>query len=296
MFRLIYRQRRRLLFGGFFGTLGMMMMAVHLNGGMASYPFEEWIFVAAFIVVSLIVALVIMCTAALLILVLPNWRLLIELFTINIFAYATIRIAVPGVFDIPYLGAILPFALYMMLFSLIYGEFSDRFRLFVDHREVRRFKSPRTAEALWAELVPDAGSLEEHWDILLRDLEPEEDDPDSLQAKYTHGGSLFELQTMTFLEKQEPTHAKYHHFGEVDPKNRSLVEGTYEIQISPLEDEEGCLVTLISHRNSMLLRTALMNWFDDELGDRTDHLRAQHFDRRDWSMTGRYRRKVLKFA
>jgi len=296
MFKFIYRQRRRLLFCTFFGTLGLMLMV--LDYGLGSVYFNEmpWIVVLTLAITASIVALLITVVGALFILLLPNWRLVLELLSFNAFVCAIGAILVPWIFDLSYIGGVMPFIVYLVIFSLVYGEFSDRFRLFVDHREVRRFKSPKSAEFLWAELVPDAKNLAEHWDKLLHDLSPEDDDPDSLQAKYTHGGALYELQTMTFLEKQEPTMAKYHHLGEVDPKNRSLVEGTYEIQISPNERSEGCVVTLISHQNSMLLRTALLNWFDDELGDRTDHLRARHWGRRDWSLTGRYRRRVMKFA
>lgn len=100
---------------------------------------------------------------------------------------------------------------------------------------------------------------------------------------------------MTFLDKEAPRHALYHHVGEVDPKNRSLVEGICTVQIDPLQTG-GSRVTLSLSRNLMLHRQALAIWFDDHLGDQTDHLRARHHGKRDWSFTGRYRRKVGQFA
>ena len=296
MFRFIYRQRRRLMFSSFFCTLGLMLLVGADDGGFSIFKDVLWVYVATIAITTLIVAFCILAVVALFIVVLPGWRTMVEVMSIVLFTQMIVAVAAPWIIDIPYIGSFTPFIITMMIFSMTYGEFSDRFRMNVDHPETRKFYSPKAAEDLWSELVPEADTLSDHWDTLLCDLEPDDEDPDSYQAKYTHGGSLYELQTMTYLEKNAPYSAKYHHLGDVNPKNRSLVEGTYEIHIAPKVGKDGCTVTLTSRHNAVLLRTALLRWLDDDLGDRTAHLRAKHKGRRDWSMTGRYRRKVGEFA
>lgn len=46
----------------------------------------------------------------------------------------------------------------------------------------------------------------------------------------------------------------------------------------------------------MLPRLAIQMWLDDTLGDTCDRLRAQQAGRSDWSLSGRYRRRVAKLA
>ncbi|MEW9918639.1 hypothetical protein AB2B41_03420 [Marimonas sp. MJW-29] len=295
MFRLIYRQRRRLLFGTFFVTMALILMALDFGGAEIIGPYPTWIMLTAVGLTSLLVALGVLLTGILIILLMPNWRSMIELFALIFFVNAVLGILAPSVYDIPYFGGFMPLFLTIAIFSLVYGEALDRFRLWVDYDATRSFVSPKAPEELWAELVPCEAPVEGHWDSLLYRLEPDPEDADTLQAQYTHGGSCYEHQTMTFLEKEAPHIARYHHVGEVDPKNRSLVEGIYEVRITPREGG-GSTVTFLTRRNLMLHRQALAMWFDDHLGDQADHLRARHMGRADWSQTGRYRRKVGQFA
>lgn len=296
MFGFLYRQRRRLLFTAFFGTLGLMTLVADFANGFNNLPYSPIIIALTVALTSIAVALGILAVGSVAILLFPSWRQLLEMTAFNMFIFAVLKVSLPGLFDIPILGTFMPFILWMFLYAVVYGELLDRFRVWLDHLETRHFFSEKPAQQLWKELVPGAGSVSDHWDALLYELEQDLDDPDSYDVKYTHGASLYELQTMTFLEINAPHHAKYYHVGQVDPKNRNLVEGTYEICISPRAGTMGCDVTLRSQMNAMLPRQALCAWFDDALGDRTDHLRARDRGRRDWSITGLYRRKVLKYA
>ena len=296
MFRYLYRQRRRLLFTAFFGTLAVMTLALSRAGGLTEMTASPWVLAIAIIAISLALAVSIIAAGAVALLLVPSWRQLLEMTAFNVFIYSVLSALVPSLFDVPFLGTILPFVLWMTLYAMIYGELLDRFRIWLDHFETRSFFSEKPAEQLWKELVPGAGSVADHWDALLHELEQDLDDPDSYDVKYTHGASLYEHQTMTFLETDAPTYAKYYHVGQVDPSNQSLVEGTYEIRITPREGTMGCEVVLSSRMNAMLPRVALGAWFDDALGDRTDHLRARDTGKRDWSMTGLYRRRVMKYA
>ncbi|MFC6584351.1 hypothetical protein [Sulfitobacter aestuariivivens] len=51
-----------------------------------------------------------------------------------------------------------------------------------------------------------------------------------------------------------------------------------------------------THRNALLPREGFAMWFDDALGDQTDLMRAQELGKRDWSMSGIFRRKVRRYV
>lgn len=295
MLRLLWRQRRRLVVSSFFVSLGLMMMA-HARGAFAGIGQPWFIYAATLLLTGLVVAICVALIGAVVLILLPRWRTMLELIGIVVFLNGALDRFWPAVYDIPYIGAFLPFLTTMACFAVIYGEVLDRFRVRLDHRTCRHVNSPLDAETLWRQLVPGAADVAQHWDPLLYALDPVDDDPDSLEATYTHGASLYQLQTMTFVDKSPPYHAKYYHVGQVNPKNRSLVEGTFEITITPRKDQSGCRISLCSNVTAALPRIALAQWFDDDLGDRADFLLAQQTGRRDWSMSGLYRRKVMQFA
>ncbi|MEQ6247820.1 hypothetical protein ABMC89_02895 [Sulfitobacter sp. HNIBRBA3233] len=296
MFRLLWRQRRCLLFGGFFASLALMMMVLDRFGIAALGPLPPVILSLSLLLTTLIVAAGVMALGAVVVIVLPRWRSLLELGALAFFVTAALQVLVPALYEIPYIGGFVPFILTLVLVALIYGEALDRFRLPLDNRSCRSIVSPLDPQSLWETLVPGAAPVSAHWDPLLHDITPIDGDPDRFEATYTHGGSLYEHRTITFLDRNAPFHAKYDHVGRVNPKSRSLVEGTYEITITPLGDRPGCRVTLCARMTEALPRVAIARWFDDELGDRADYLRARQRGKRDWSMAGLYRCKVAQFA
>ncbi len=284
MLRLIYRQRRRLLFTSFFTTLALMMNVMRFHWTPDSLVGPAWITGLALFLTALIVAVGVFACGAVLVLIIPKWRTMLELLALIFFTNTALGLLFPSLFQLPYIGPFLPMVVCFGILGVLYGEVLDRFRIWVDHRSRRSFVSPKSASELWSELVPGEAAIEAHWDSLLCELDQDPDDPDTFEARYALGASVFEHQTMTILERDEPHHAKYHHVGEVNPKNRSLVEGTFEIWIEP-QDKGGCKVTLEARRNLLLLRIALLMWFDDNIGDQTDHLRARHWA----AATGPYR-------
>lgn len=182
MFRLIYRQRRRLLFGRLFATLALMLMALDMGGAEIIAGFPAWIALTALTLTTLKVALCVLAIATLVILLMPNWRIIVELFAIVSFLNAVLGILFPAVYAIPYIGAFTPVFLTIATFSIIYGETLDRWRLWIDYDAQRSFVSPKTPDALWAELVPGEAPTRDHWDSLLYTLEPDPEDPDSYIA------------------------------------------------------------------------------------------------------------------
>ena len=80
-------------------------------------------------------------------------------------------------------------------------------------------------------------------------------------------------------------------------RRRLLFAGFFgRLGLASRPDEQSNNVTLASCTSLMRVRTALMQWFDDSIGDKADFLRARHHGWRDWSVTGRFRRRVRKFT
>ncbi len=296
MFHLIYRQRRRILFSGILIATGMMSMAIGMSEASILWQeFETWIVVTALGLTSLVVLLLTLLAIAAMIVLLPRWRLIWEQVGLLLVLHAGLLAAFPWLGDLGVLSAFLPFFIIVAVGSVLYGPALDRFRLWVDHCERRSFRSVRTPEELWDNLIPNGDRIGTHWDPLLYRMEPIADEDDAFEVEYQLGHSVYEHQTITFLEKDYPRHFRYHHQGEVDPKNRSLVEGTYDVRIDP-DEAGGTRVTITHCNNALLPRIGIMRWFDDELGSRVDYIRAKEAGRRDWSMAGLVRREIIALS
>ncbi len=100
---------------------------------------------------------------------------------------------------------------------------------------------------------------------------------------------------MTFLERDFPHRFRSHYQGEINPKDRSLVEGTHDLTTAP-EDGGGALVSVAPHRTAMLPRLGLLTSFDDDLGRRVDFIRAADTVAPDWPAAGFIRRSILALA
>ncbi|WP_370401251.1 hypothetical protein [Sulfitobacter sp. JB4-11] len=296
MLRHIFRQRRRLLFGCLFFWLTLAPTLVRdLSAEAWNQTGPAWILPVTLFLTFVIVTACFFVVVGLFVLLLPKLRILVETVFVIIFLNTVLPGLLPGLYASPLMSGVLQMACAIGVFILFYGEFMDRFRFWLDHTSERHFISPKSAEELWAELVPGASPVQGHWDSRLHAVLPVDGEPDAFEVQYSHGASLYEHQTMTFLERDAPLHARYHHVGEVDPRNRSLLEGTFSIRITPLESG-GCRVTLIATRQLLLLRAALLMWFDDHLGDQADHLYARHRGYRDWTTTGTAMRSAGKLA
>lgn len=294
MLRFIYRQKRRTLFGAFFVALTVLVFIFDNWGSISTGPFGGFGWLVA-LLTALVVAIIAVIFFSLFILVFPNWRQLIELFSFIVFIEIILGVAIPGIYSDYWFSPILMFATFMGIYSITYGTALDRFPMWVAWETSRSFKSPKTAQEIWCELLPGKGPLEQHWDTSLHDISADPDDPDTFELRYTHGHSLYEQMTITYLEEDPFSHCKYYFAGDVDPKNSNLVDGTFQIDIAPL-DNGGCKVTLTQSRKSLLPRLGLALWFDDYTGGEADFLYAKHNGKRDWSLPGKYRRKVRQLA
>ncbi len=197
MFRLIYRQRRRILFSGILIATGMMSMAIGMSEASILWQeFETWIVVTALGLTSLVVLLLTLLTIAALIVLLPRWRLIWEQVGLLLVLHAGLLAAFPWLGDLGVLSAFLPFFIIVAVGSVLYGPALDRFRLWVDHCERRSFRSARTPEELWDNLIPNGDRIGTHWDPLLYRMEPIADEDDAFEVEYQLGHSVYEHQTI----------------------------------------------------------------------------------------------------
>lgn len=296
MLRYILRQRRRLAFAGFFMALAITVGATQLGiaKGFGDGYYGMLFIVTAAIIIGLGTALVLLVALP----ILPDWRHLGELIAVMLFIEMSLAIPFPdyfGAYAPSALSGVLWFAVFVIVYSLTYGTWLDRFPMWLGWNSKRSVVLPQTAAELWPMLMPGFGTVEQHWDRLLADCEPIPDEENSFDLQYAHGHGLFTHVTIHYLEVEPNMRAKYYFQGEVDEANKSLSEGTYEVV---LEDQEkgGCKVTIKETRSALLPRFGLNLWFDDYLGDYTDHLRAAMTGKRDWSLAGRYRRKAVSLS
>lgn len=298
MFRYVYRQRRRLLFGCFFFLLTAMTQFIQADtlpydafGG----PVQFWVL---FIIAGIILGLAFLAAAALLITLMPRWRQLVELATFMAFIETAVIPShkIAALLGLPDAASIVIwFAVFATLFSVTYGVALDRFHIALDGRSTRRFRSKLPPDELWPAFATLDGGTEAHWDPLLHQIDPDEDDADTFDALYTLGPSVYLHQTHTVLEHEAPHHYRYHFFGEASPSNRSLTEGVFDVRIEP-DAKGGSRIEVTEERISMLPRDAVAMWFDDLLGDALDGFSARRRGKRDWSITGLAQRKILSLS
>jgi len=300
MFRLIYRQRRRLLFGAFFFTIAIAMR-VHESylGAYQAAPFDitptHWIAIAK---VAGGAFAVIFGSAIALILVLPRWRVLVDQVALLVFLNYSL-----GLKELPakWFGFgeasewLVLFALMVMIQGLTYGMWLDRFRVRFAMFSTRRARFDLTPEELWPMIALKGGEPARHWEPILHDVVADADDPNTLIVRYNLGPAVFLEQIQVVTASEPPVRYAYRFSGPAGGRNRALTTGTWEARIEP-DGQGGSLVTTVSRFDSLLPRTALLLWFDDIDGDFLDGGRARFSGRRDWSISGLVQRKILELS
>ena len=297
MFRLIYRQRRRLAFGTFLITLALFMFLMDaLNIGELYFTENDptWLLVATLSITLFVCGLVALVVFCAWLVIFPNWRFMIEQFSLVLFIFQAFDALWPAHSYVPYIGDFIPIIAFFVIFMNAYGTALDRFPIALGMTTTRKYKSSKSAETLWGELVPLPDNKADHWDSLLSDIEA---DPATGQQKvtYNHGASIYQFQRQSFTELEAPHRATYRFDGDVSDANKPIIGGTYEVLIDPIEGK-GAKVTLRESHDALLPRVAIQAWFDDSLGDVTDTLRAREKGKSGWSLTDRYRRKVASLS
>ena len=297
MLRRIYRQRRRLLGGAFFIALATFA-TLSRHADLIAFPAMPWLAPATLVIASLACGLIYALVAAVVVVVLPDWRGVIDMLAITFFADAMLAFALPDYFGIDSSndwGTLTWVALYMLIWTVLFGRALDRFRFWLGYKAIRSFVSPLPADDIWNRHVLGQGPVGEYYEPLLVEAVTDPDDASSFEVTYRHGGAIFEHQTITYTQLVPGQMARSYFQGEVDPSNRSITEGVWELRLEPAK-KGGTKVTISEHRPSMLPRDALALWLDDYLGDSADRQRARDHGASDWSLSGRYRRIALKYA
>ncbi|WP_299144825.1 hypothetical protein [uncultured Tateyamaria sp.] len=297
MFRLIYRQRRRHLFAGFFAILSCVSFLLQ-PGTLPYFASEPMILLVLTIgLTSVIAAICMMLISVVLVVVVPSMRMAVEFFSIMLFLNIALFDHLPLWITDRGLEVGVWIAAYITLFSITYGTWLDRYRIWLDHSETRRFRIKGTAEELWDWLVPGLDRKGgANWEPLLKKMEERADEPNVFDVEYRIGHAQFEHQTIKYEAVSYPRHARYAFQGELNPANKHLVSGIMEFTIDPIADTDHCKITLTRSRQALLVREGLLMWFDDALGDQVDHLRATWTDRWDWSMAGKFRRQAAALS
>ncbi|WP_170406927.1 hypothetical protein [Ruegeria arenilitoris] len=301
MFRLIYRQRRRLLFGTFF----LMMTVAAQEWGQidelfvdmvtASGQFITWLALGLTI---LLVSVIVFSGLALFVLVFRRARMMVEMITFWGFLNVTLKPAerlseqfhLSDVFT-----ALITLAFLLTFVSIVYGTVLDGFRFGLDWKSKRRVRVRRPIEEVWPAFALAECGPESNWEQILHDAQPVPDEPDSFDISYLMGPSTFQQQRHTVMECEAPNHYRYRFSGNISIKNRRLTDGEFDVTLEP--DGKGVtFVTASQHNKAMLPRMALALWFDDQLGDALDGFAARARGKMDWSMTGLEHRKTLSLT
>lgn len=294
MFRFIFRQRRRILTGGLFSFLSMLLAfseapEFYLYG--VGSTAMAWVI---FILAISIMTLGMMVVFALFIALFKRWRFLVELIPVFTFLVALFE---PVYDTLPVPGAVGPFAWFagwMLFFTFVYGTGLDDYRSKLAWRSRRTVSVAMAPEALWPRLETAVGRENEHWTPILHEVRATED-PRTFDVLYKMGPSIFQHQTQTVLARDENVHFRYHFTGDTAPGNSALADGIFDIRLEPKGESETRL-TLEMDQQAMLPRDALSVWFDDLLGDQLDSLRARLAGKRDWSVTGLMHREIMKLS
>ena len=285
MLKRLYLQRRRLMVWAFCAVL---MFPLLTFSGLAAF---HWLVVAAGAVVFCLITTVF---AAVFLLLLPRLRTTVEILAVGLLFTSLTSPVVQLLFPFDLIVYFLPFLCAIAASTLLYGKWSDGRGWWLKSKSTRGFKTRLSAKEIWPALAPGLGETFDYHAGLLCDIEPDPDDEDTFNLRYSMGHSMFEHQQITFLSKTPYSHVKYYYMGDVSDKNRSFAEGTWEATLTPTS--KGTKVVITEERPAMHPRIGLLYWLEDSLGDKAVSIKSNLEDRFDWSMFGIFTRDASDLA
>lgn len=299
MFRRLYRQRRRILLFALLFTLAVVLQMVSGDGywyqSVKSADPESFRTVAGLF--TPILFLLMAGMAAVVVLILPDFRGALELVALTTFAVHALRFALPEPFRWEAgsaVNAVFFIASYVIVYQILHGHLLDRFGWAVKQTRRTDFVTSATPEAVWNATVPSAETVDTYWSGGLASVRPA-DEPDMFEVRYRLGKGAFETQTMSYLALERPHHARYYFALDVSEAQSRYSDGTFDIRITPRPDGQ-TQVELTRIRHAIRPAEAFMRWIEDDLGGEADAIRARLEDRRDWSLQGRFWRGIAKTA
>ncbi len=172
---------------------------------------------------------------------------------------------------------------------LIHGQWSDRTPLrlaLTSHRVSQVAASPAM---VWATLVPGESHPDDHWTGTLTDFDHDPDDPLTTYLRYSAPDGLFEDVTVTFLDHSPLRQCRY-----VIERSEDHLAAAGIMLIDIVEPVANqCQITSHLTYAELPPRIALGRWLDDTFGDEWDSFAATISARRDWSIYGLHRARVV---
>lgn len=291
LFRSIYTQRRRLI-TALFALMFIVMIYER------QFPIFDGAHIA--LVLGTLVIFAIVCAVPMIaaMFVIPSLRQLLELWAITLLVPAALGGLFPSaatmLTDTGFAGLIW-FAFFIATFYFLYGTLSDWLPCWFSYRGKASFKTRATPQQIMDAIIPSPDP-QTYYAGSLQYVGPDPHDEDSFNIRYARGDGMYELQRVTYLETDDPTHhQRYYFIGDVSERNADFTEGVMDVKITPLKNGRNRVVIMEEYPNARL-RSALWMWFNDEVGETANSLKAQLEGKRDLSFTGRYWRKVAKIS
>lgn len=289
MFRLIYRQRRRILFGMLFAALYALRFVV--DAGMMPDPaFPFWFNMIAVTLFALAVAGIYGALSLIVILVFPFLRAWVNMLPFYLFCAGGISsVLAPRLGEMT--GTLVFFVVLGLLSYALEGPLLDRFRLRFRTRErvSLPIKAPR--RDIWQTMAPTHDALAHHFDPRLTHVTVDPDEPNRWTVNYLYPDGLQRPQDWRVRHHKPEDRLLYDSRYSARKSELDMFDATAELTLS--EAPQGkTRITWSRSFATLTPREAIALWFDDDLGSQADHVRAKLEGRRDWSLAGRYFRKV----
>ncbi len=288
--RSIYSQRRRLLVA-VFSLLFITMIYERDVPIFDGAPI--WLVLATLVMFSL--ACLVLMVAGMFIL--PSMRALLELWAITLLVPAALGALFPAaataITGTGFAGLIW-FAFFLTTYFALYGTLGDGLPCWFSYRGKASFKTSAKPQQIIDAIVPSPDP-NSYYTGSLEYVGPDPHDEDSFNVRYARGDGLYELQRITYLETEAPHHQRYYFIGDVSARNADFTEGVMDVKITALKDGRSRVDVTEEHPNARL-RSALWMWFNDEVRETANSVKAQLEGKPDLSFTGRYWRKVAKLS
>lgn len=270
MFQRVYRQRRRILTCATLFTLTALITSQGTASSLSYLP--VWVFPTALAIFFSGAALAV----ALLVTLFPSLRSLFEVLGIFTLAEAMLIWAAPGInaaLDDTVLRLAIAGAMIGLIHLSLYGRLLDGVPAlfsFGARSQVRIVSHPNQ---VWNAVVPQQTAKSYNWAGKEYDVLSHPQAGDTVRLRHALDGERYEMQSVTFVEKERPYRCRYHFSGDNSASGDEMPDGIYDFKITPKEGYTQVDVSL--YRTGTRLRHMLRMWFDDALGAQMDTLKAR---------------------
>lgn len=290
LLRSIYTQRRRLIVA--LVSLLFIMFIYERD-----YPIFDGAHIA--LVTATLVIFVIACAIPMILgmFLVPSLRSLLELWAIMLLIPASLGALFPAVAEMVVgtgFSGLIWFVCFMTLYFFLYGNLADGLPCWFSYRGKARFTTSAKPQQIMDAIIPSPDPAD-YYTGSLDYLGPDPHEEDSFNVRYARGDGMYEMQRITYLETEDKNHQRYYFIGDVSAKNADFSEGIMDVKVTPLKSGKNRVEITEEYPNARL-RSAWWMWFNDEVRETANSLKAQLDGKRDLSFTGRYWRRVERLS